>query len=146
MSNEDLSLSPMAVEAAANAEQISGDTTTVTNSLAMLSPDGGTVTVYTTAAESFTITDTSSGTTQTTPGGGTNDYLISFSNPGSSPDLAGAVDADAALDQVGGGSNQNAWSPVLDASTISDLEQSSPAPLATDAFGNFIAGNWPSGY
>lgn len=141
VSNEDLSLSPMAVEAAANAEEISDDTTALTNSLAMLSSDGSTVTVYATAAETYTITDTSSGSTQTSPGGGTNDYLISFSNPGSSPILTGAVDASAALSQVGAGTSQNAWSPVLDASTISFLEQSSPAPLATDAFGNFISGS-----
>jgi hypothetical protein len=96
LSNQGLSLSPMAVEATANSEQISGDTTILANTLAMLSPGGSTVTVYATATDSYTVTDTSSGTTQTAPGGGTNDYLVSFSSPGSSPQLTGAVDADSA--------------------------------------------------
>lgn len=69
----------MAVQWAANDEQVSNDSTTLSHSLAMLSPDGTTVSTYTTATETYTITDTS-GTTQSYTAGGTVDYLFSFTS------------------------------------------------------------------
>ncbi|MGY4921343.1 hypothetical protein [Streptomyces sp. 900105755] len=51
----------------ANSESETSDTTTLSNSLAALSADGSTVTVYTTADETFTTGDTKNGTTDTTP-------------------------------------------------------------------------------
>jgi hypothetical protein len=78
---------------------------------------------------------------------GANDYLFIFTNPGSSPQQSASVDADAAYGQVQPGDNQTAWSATLDASTIAAIDANAPAPLASDAFGNLIAGthNPPNG-
>lgn len=141
LSNQNLALSPLAVTLAANQESLASDSTSLSNTLAMLSPDGQTVTVFAQASESFTINDTSSGSLLTYPGGSTTDELLTYANPGSSPQLTGTVDADAALGQIGPGDNQNAWSPVLDAAFIAAVGENAPAPLATDAFGNFTAGS-----
>jgi hypothetical protein len=100
----------------------------------------GTVTVFATANESFTSIDNSTGSAVSIPGSASNDYLFTFSSPGTSPQLTGQVDADAAMDPVSAGSDQTAFSDVLDGPAIAAANQDAPAALATDAFGQLVAG------
>jgi hypothetical protein len=144
LSNENLADSISAAQWAANDEQMSSDATSIANSLAMLSPDGETVTVYTTATESYTVTDTS-GPTQSTTGGGTTDYLFSFANPTSGPVVTGYVDADAALSTSNPG-NETAFSAVLDGPAMTAANNNAPSPIPLDSSGQMTSGNEASGY
>lgn len=108
---------------AASDEQETGDTTALSNSLVMPSA-GDTVTVYATADESFTTVDTSSGTAGDIPGDNTANYLLTFTTDGT-PQLTGYVDADS----------ETAYSDALDGPA-----ETTPAPVATDSFGNLVTG------
>lgn len=141
LSNENLADSVLAAEYTANAEQLTSDTTTLSNALAMRSPDGSTVTVFATANENFTTIDNSTGSPVSVPGSASNDYLFTFASPGSAPQLTGYVDATAALDPIGNGGDQTAFSDILDGSAIAAANQNAPAPLATDDFGQLVAGD-----
>jgi hypothetical protein len=115
-------------------DAIDSGTATLANTLAMPAP-GGSVTVFVTANEAFTTIDNSTGSPVSVPGSASNDYLFSFTNPGSAPQLTGYVDADAALSPIVDGSDQTAFSDVLDGPAITAADQDAPAPLATDDFG-----------
>lgn len=141
LSNENLADSVLAAEYAANAEQLTSDTTALSNTLAIPSPDGSAVTVFATANENFTTIDNSTGSAVSVPGSASKDYLFTFTNPGSAPRLTGYVDATAALSPIGGGGDQTAFSDVLDGPAITAADQNAPTPLATDTFGNLVAGD-----
>lgn len=135
LSNENLDDSPTAILMAAQGEQDTSDTTTLSNTLAMPTA-GGTVTVYATADETWTTVDTSTGTAVSIPGGDITDHLFTYSTSGGSPQLTGYVDADAALTQVNDGDMPTATSPTLDGPPPTG----GPAPLVTDSSGNFVDG------
>jgi hypothetical protein len=134
LSNEDLADSPVATTMAANGEQDTVDTTALSNTLAMPSA-GGTVTVYTTANETFTTVDTSAGSPVDIPGAITTDYLLTFTATGGTPQLTGYIDADGAFGQPGDGGTETAYSAALDGPA-----QTTPAPLESDSFGNLVTG------
>jgi hypothetical protein len=140
LSNQDLTDSLTAAALAANDEQDTSDSTSISNTLAMLSPDGSTVTVYAAADETFTTVDTSSGTAESIPGDAENNYLFTFSSPGSSPQLTGYVDANAAIAPAGEDGNQTAFSAILDGPAMAADDSGAPAPLATDSYGNLLGG------
>jgi hypothetical protein len=142
LSDENLADNVVAADYSANDEQDTNDSTSLANTLAILSPDGSTVMVYATANESFTTIDNSTGSAVSVPGSASNDYMFTFSSSGSNPQLAGYVDADAALDPIGdGGGDQTAFSDVLDGPAIEAADDGAPTPLATSAFGQPTAGS-----
>src|SRR6266568_1767617 len=138
LSNENIADATMSLQWTANDELVSNDTTTLSNSLVMLSSNGTTVTTYATATETYTITDTS-GTTQSYTTGGTVDYMFTFTNPGSSPQMTGYVDANAAAGADSG--NQTAFSDILDGPAISAADANAPAPIPFDSSGQMISGS-----
>ena len=113
LSNENLDDSPTAILMAAQGEQDTNDTTTLSNTLAMPGA-GGTVTVYATAAETFTTIDTSTGTAVSIPGSAVTDYLFTYSTSGGTPELTGYLDADSAFGPIIAGEAPTASSAVLD--------------------------------
>lgn len=135
LSNENLDDSPVAVLMAAHGEQDTNDTTSVSGALAMATA-GGTVTVYATADETYSTTDSSTGTAVSIPGENIDDDLFTYATSGGTPQLTGYVDADAALVQVGPDEMPTASSLTLDGPPPTG----GPAPLATDSSGNFVAG------
>ncbi len=136
LSDENLADSVPAVLMAAHGQQDTNDTTTLSNTLAMAGP-GGIVTVYSTADETYTTVDTSTGTAVSIPGEAVTNYLFTYSTSGGTPQLTGYVNADAALTQVGPGEMPTATSLALDGPPPSG----GPAPVATDSSGNFISGS-----
>ena len=119
---------------AANSESETSDTTTLSNSLAALSADGGTVTVYTTADETFTTVDTKTGTTDTIPGEAIDQDAYTFSVTGTVPQISQAADADALVKPVTAASEITAYSATLDgtpASTSSALTTDSSTGYLT---------------
>jgi hypothetical protein len=133
LSNENMADSPVAALMAAHGEQENNDATALSNTLVMPS-GGGTVTLYTTADETYTTTDTSTGTPASIPGEAVTNYLFTFATAGT-PQLTGYVDADSALGQTGELEQPTAYSAVLDGPG-----STGPAPLATDGSGNFTTG------
>jgi hypothetical protein len=73
-------------------------------------------------------------------GSASNDYLFTFTNPGSAPQVTGYVDADAAIYPIIDGGDQTAFSDALDGPAITAADQNAPAALTTDVFGNLVAG------
>ncbi len=121
---------------AANDESETDDSTTLSNSLAGLSPDGTTVTVYTTADETFTTTDTKTGATDTVPGEEIDQDAYTFSVAGSTPQISQEADADALVKPLTTASEITACSAALDG-TPTDT----PTEVATDPdTGYFSAG------
>ena len=139
LSSEDLADSQMATVLAANAQKMTADSTTLTNTLAMPGT-GGTVAVYATANESYTTVDTSSGSSVSISGNGRNDFLFTFTNPGSSPAISGYIDADAAFAPTAASDGQTAFSDVLDGPAIAAANSGAPASLGTDSTGSFTGG------
>ncbi len=135
LSNENLDDSPVAALLAAHGEQVTSDTTTLSNTLAMPTA-GGTVTVYATADETYTTVDTSTGTAVSIPGENITNYVFTYATSSGTPQLTGYVDADTAVTQVSAAEMPTASSPALDGPPPSG----GPAPLATDNSGNFVAG------
>ncbi len=148
LSNQDLTNSRMVADMAANDQQDSNDTTSLSDSLVIPSAGNG-FTEFTTATETFTTIDTSSGTAVDVPGQAENDLLLSFSASSGSPQLTGEVDADAAFGPVGQPDQANAFSDALDGPTLTAEDSGAPAAVASNSAGQFLAGSesnqnsWP---
>ncbi|WP_330265275.1 DNRLRE domain-containing protein [Streptomyces griseorubiginosus] len=99
----------------ANSMTDNQDATALSNSLAMPSSDGQSVTVFTFADETFTTVDTSTGTSVSTPGEDSADDEF-FLTAGTTPYLTGRIDADQALDPVTDGTNITATAGNVDQS------------------------------
>lgn len=96
----------------ANSEQDTQDTTTLSNTLVVHPSGSSTTEVFTAADETFTTVDTSTGTSQSTPGESIDDDEFFF-NASGTPFITGFVDADAALDPVTAYTNQTATAPSV---------------------------------
>ena len=140
LSDEDQSDSSVSAALSVNSQQMTDDTTTLSGTLAVLSPDGTTVSVYASSEETWTTVDSSSGTAESIPGSADGDYIFSFADPGSTPQLTGQADADAALLPINTDGDETALSDTLDAATIADDDSDAPAPLPVTSTGQFVAG------
>ncbi|MEU9331146.1 DNRLRE domain-containing protein [Streptomyces canus] len=94
----------------ANGEQDAQDATTLSSTLVVHPSGSSTTEVFTTADETFTTVDTSSGTSVSTPGESTDNDEFFF-NASGTPFITGFVDAAAALDPVTEYTNQTATAP-----------------------------------
>ena len=135
LSEENLDDSPVAVVMAAHQEQDTADTTALSNTV-VYSSGPGTVTVYTTADETYTTVDTSSGTAVSIPSEDITDYLFTYDISSGAPVLTGYVDADAALAAIGTSENPTASSAALDPGP----QSGGPDPVAMDSNGNILDG------
>jgi hypothetical protein len=98
----------VATDEAANDQSDTDDTTALSGTLVIPSTNGTSVTVYTTADETFTTVDTSDGSTQSVPGENETDQEFFFTTSSSTPYLLGSVDADEALSPLADAGNLTA--------------------------------------
>ncbi|HSY15020.1 MAG TPA: transposase [Jatrophihabitantaceae bacterium] len=106
----------------------SNDVTTLSNSLASLSSDGQTVTLYSTASETFTTVDTSTGTVVSTPGSETDDVAYMFNATATNPAITGYADQNSYVEPLTEATPDTATATA----TSSTTPTTSPAAVITD--------------
>jgi hypothetical protein len=122
----------------ANDESDTDDSTTLSDTLVSLSPNGSTVTVYTVANENFTTVDTS-GTSTSIPGSMSTPEAYTFQLGGTTPVVDQQADADALVDPVTSQTGDTAFSADIDGSEAPSTAPTSVAMASSTSFASGTA-------
>jgi hypothetical protein len=101
------------VNLAVNSQQDTADQTVLSNTVVALSSDGSTVAVYTTATDSYTTVDTSSGAAVNVPGTTVDDMAYLFKATSTAPSILDWAEEDALVMPITENLEDTATSPTL---------------------------------